>query len=96
MTTQELRDKLIEKRALDAKKKKDSEQGCVEMEKLFSTITEEMKEEMAAAGFNIDTILNVDYEKLKTNREYNETYNRELNSFVGSLHKYLEELVKGW
>lgn len=96
MTTQQLRDKIIEKKALDAKTKKESEQGCAEMQKLFASITEEMKEELAAMGFDLQEIVNVDFEKLKTDRNYNKEYNKRLNEFVINLHQVLEEQVKRW
>lgn len=91
METSEIRDKLLEKRALQQQA---VQQAKLETERFIATaagLTDGMKEQlMTVLGDKYVDICSFDIEKLQTDAEYAEACQQKIDVMVVELHKYLE------
>ena len=96
MTTKEIRDAIIEQRTISANITKQAEDGCMELKKILNSITEEMRREISAFGLDIDSLQDVDFDRLKTDAEYNKDYKQRFSRFTSELNDKLEKEVSRW
>lgn len=96
MTTKEIRDAIIEQRTISANIAKQAEDGCVELKKILDSITEEMQQEISAFGLDINSLRDVDFDRLKTDAEYNQEYKKKFSKFTSELNDKLEKEVMRW
>lgn len=90
MTTQEIRDRLVTKRAEYQSVMIAVENACNEINEIRSKITEDDRQVLIAHGVDISSILQIDVEKCKEDEEYLESCKNSIHEIVNKLHEILE------
>ncbi len=88
-----VRDTIVAKRALYEENNRKLDEAVNKLKPVLDGISDETKQMLSARGLNIDFITNVDYERLKNDREYLTKYKLELTRVINSMKQKLGELL---
>lgn len=91
MTTTELRDKLLEKRAEYRHTTAELKRVLDETKEAFSTIDDSVVQRLEDQGFAVRALLNADFDEVKKSQESLDNYCMALEEVTTKLHNWLEE-----
>lgn len=88
-----VRDEIVGKKALYEENTRKLEESINKLKPVIDSISNETRQQLAMKGLNIDYILNIDYDKLKVDRQYLAEYKKELSNVIVSIKQKLGELL---
>ncbi len=88
-----VRDTIVAKRALYEENNRKLDEAVNKLKPVLDGISDDTKQILTARGLNIDFITNVDYDRLKTDRDYLVTYKLELTKVINAMKQKLGELL---
>ena len=88
-----VRDEIVGKKALYEENARKLDESINKLKPVIDSISSETRQKLAMKGLSIDNILNVDYDRLKTDKQYLTDYKKELTSVILSVKQKLGELL---
>lgn len=88
-----VRDEIVGKKALYEENARKLDESINKLKPVIDSISSETRQKLAMKGLSIDNILNVDYDRLKTDKQYLTEYKKELTSVILSVKQKLGELL---
>lgn len=88
-----VRDEIVGKKALYEENARKLDESINKLKPVIDSISSETRQKLAMKGLSVDNILNVDYDRLKTDKQYLTDYKKELTSVILSVKQKLGELL---
>ena len=88
-----VRDEIVGKKALYEENARKLDESINKLKPVIDSISSETRQKLAMKGLSVDNILNVDYDRLKTDKQYLTEYKKELTSVILSVKQKLGELL---
>lgn len=88
-----LKDSLIREKALSESQQEKRNSAVDKLETVLKSVDEKIIEELKNYGLNIDLVLNPDYVKLKSDKEYLEEYQKQLIQVITKVRESLKGLL---
>ena len=88
-----VRDTIVAKKALYEENNRKLDEAVNKLKPILDSITDETKQTLASKGININLVTNVDYDRLKSDRDYLIAYKTELTKVINHMKQKLGELL---
>lgn len=86
-----LRDEIVQKKALAQAAKAESNVALEELKEITASFSEEEKEALERLGFDVKSLLSINFERLQSDESYLEQFKQDVDTMVQSIYKKLEE-----
>lgn len=93
MELKEMRDAFLKKKTLYENEKKRLNEAINKIEPIMSNISEDTVISLRNKGIDIDSLVNVDYERLKTDSQYFTAYKQNAIKVISDIKSNLEQML---
>lgn len=89
-----LRDRLLEEKVTAKNQQVKRDEAVDKVKTALAKIPKEKIEELRTLGFDVESVINPDFERLKTDKEYLENYKSKAIQLITKVTSRLESLLK--